>query len=52
MVVITKAGVKPADESDWTSQMEWLSDMLERFDKTFRQRVKELDVEKFEEDEQ
>lgn len=52
MVVITKSGVDPADESDWSSQMEWLSDMLERFDKTFRQHVKELDVEKFEEDEQ
>ena len=52
VISITKAGVKPADESDWTNQMQWLSDMLERFDNVFRQRVKELDIEKFEEDEQ
>lgn len=61
VISITNAGVKPADESDWTNQMQWLSDMLERFDKTFRPRVKELDAsdwvpdynaEEFKEDEQ
>ena len=61
VISIIKSGVDPANESNWPSQMEWLSDMLERFDKTFRPRVKELDasewvpddyIEEFEEDEQ
>lgn len=61
VISIIKSNVDPADESDWTNQMQWLSDMLERFDKTFRTRVKELDtsewmpddyIQEFEEDEQ
>ena len=60
VISIIKSSVDPADESDRVNQMEWLSDMLERFDKTFRPRVKELDasdwvpddyIQEFEEDE-
>lgn len=61
VISIIKSSVDPADESDRVNQMEWLSDMLGRFDSTFRPRVKELDasdwvpddyIEEFEEDEQ
>lgn len=61
VISITKSDVDPADELDRVNQMEWLSDMLERFDNAFRPRVKNLDasdwvpddyIEEFEEDEQ
>ena len=39
---LIKADVDPADETDWSSQHEWLADKLERFNEVFRPRIMEL----------
>ena len=44
IISITKTDADPANESDWSSQHDWIADMLLRFDKAFRLRVKNLDA--------
>ena len=34
----------PLQETDWPTQLDWMASTLERFDKTFRPRVKSLDA--------
>ena len=34
----------PLQEKDWPTQLDWMASTLERFDKTFRPRVKSLDA--------
>lgn len=42
-IVIYKVDTDPMDEGDWAAQHAWIADMLERFDKALRPRVKTLD---------
>ncbi|MDA1316140.1 MAG: DUF4268 domain-containing protein [Acidobacteria bacterium] len=41
-IAIYKENTDPADVNDWPNQHAWMADMLERFDRTFRRRVKAL----------
>lgn len=34
----------PANEADWESQHEWIKNTVEKFDRVFRQRIKNLDL--------
>ncbi len=34
----------PTDDANWTNQHAWMTDMLARFDRAFRPRVKDLDA--------
>ena len=43
-VSIFKDNADIMNESDWLNQFSWLADNLERLDKVFRKRVKELDI--------
>ena len=40
----------PAEESDWPNQQQWLRNTLEKFDSTFRSRVREIDPESWSDD--
>ena len=42
---IKKENSDPLDKKQWAEQMEWMKDMLERFNAAFRKRVKQLDLE-------
>ena len=33
----------PRDKGDWPAQIEWFSDMLQKFDRTFRHRIEAID---------
>lgn len=50
-IKLKKTGVDPARCEDWASQHEWISSWLERFDKTFRPIIRDLDTDDFYEDE-
>ena len=43
-IAIYRHNADPADEGDWERQHAWIKEMLERFDKTFRGRIKALDL--------
>lgn len=40
----------PADTGDWLKQQQWFKDTIEKFDRAFRQRVREIDPEEWAED--
>ena len=43
-IVAFNRNADPTSEDSWSDQIEWMASMLERFDETFRQRVKDLDA--------
>ena len=43
-VVLTRHNIDPTDEEDWPNQHAWLAEKLELFDRVFRQRVRALDA--------
>jgi len=49
-IILFKEGVDPTDEADWANQHAWIANWLEKFEKAFRQRVKELDASEWEYD--
>jgi len=51
-IAIYKENTDPTDEADWPRQHEWMADMLNRFNKTFRPRVKNLDASEWSPDEE
>lgn len=44
-VVLTKNDTDPTDEEDWPDQLAWLAEKLELFDRVFRPRIRDLDAE-------
>jgi hypothetical protein len=51
-VALFKDDVDTTNEADWPSQHAWIADHLQKFDKAFRQRVKNLDASDWVSDEQ
>ena len=43
-IALYKEDADPLDEADWANQHIWLADTLERFDRAFRPRIKQLDA--------
>ena len=43
-IIISKNNVNISNESDWIKQHEWFKINIEKFDKTFRTRIKKLNV--------
>ena len=43
-IVLFKSGCDPTDEDHWPSQHEWFIEAIEKFDNTFRSRVKALNA--------
>lgn len=43
-IALYKEDVDPTDEDDWPNQHRWLADALARLDRTFRQRLRTLDL--------
>ena len=43
-VIAFNRNADPTSEDSWSGQIEWMASMLESFDETFRQRVKDLDA--------
>ena len=43
-ISLRKENTDPQDESDWTTQHDWLSSKLELFDRVFRPRIKTLNA--------
>ena len=43
-MALFKEDVDTTNEAGWPSQHAWIADQLEKFDKAFRQRVKNLDA--------
>ena len=41
---LRREDTNPRQEKDWPTQLDWMASTLERFDKTFRTRVKSLDA--------
>ncbi len=51
-ISIYKENSDPTNDADWPSQHAWMADMLDRFDKTFRSRVKSLEASAWSPDEE
>jgi hypothetical protein len=51
-VALFKDDVDTVNEADWPSQHAWIANHLEKFDRAFRQRVKNLDASDWVSDEQ
>lgn len=45
--IILSKEANPANENDWPSQHKWLKETVEKFDTTFRPRIKELDTDDY-----
>ena len=43
-VIAFNRNADPTSEDSWSDQIEWMASMLESFDETFRQRIKDLDA--------
>jgi hypothetical protein len=43
-IIISKNDVNIASETDWNNQHEWFKANIEKFDRVFRRRVKNLSV--------
>jgi hypothetical protein len=43
-VALFKEDIDTTNEADWPSQHEWIADQLEKFERAFRQRIKNLDA--------
>jgi hypothetical protein len=50
-IAVYKRDTDPMREGDWPSQNAWMADMLYRFNKSFRERIKKLDPEDWQPDE-
>lgn len=44
-VVLTKHNTNPTDKGDWPNQHAWLAEKLKLFDRVFRPRIRDLDAE-------